>query len=60
MRPRDYHVKEHKKVYQKEMSKVTLLLVLGHLSSKQTVTFEFETRDYGNFFSGEAKEKLNY
>ena len=50
-------MKEHKKVYQKEMSKVTLLLVLGHLSSKQTGTFEFETSDYEKFFSGEAKEK---
>ena len=32
-----YHVKEHKKLSQKRVSKVTLHFVLGQLSSKQTV-----------------------
>ena len=33
-----YHVKEHKKLAQKLVSKVTLHFVWGHLSKKQTVT----------------------
>ena len=33
----DYHVKEHKKLYQKQMSKVALHFVWGHLLRKQTV-----------------------
>ena len=32
-----YHVKEHKKLGQKLVSKVTLHFVWGHLSKKQTV-----------------------
>ena len=32
-----YHVKEHIKLYQKHMSKVTLHFVWGHISKKQTV-----------------------
>ena len=32
-----YHVKEHKKLSQKLVSKVTLHFVWGHLSKKQTV-----------------------
>ena len=32
-----YHVKEHEKLYQKQVSKVTLHFVWGHLSKKQTV-----------------------
>ena len=34
---RGYHVKEHKKLDQKLVSKVTLHFVQGHLSRKQTV-----------------------
>ena len=32
-----YHVKEHKKLGQKQVSKVTLHFVRSHLSKKQTV-----------------------
>ena len=32
-----YHVKEHRKLYQKQVSKVTLHFVWGHISKKQTV-----------------------
>ena len=34
-----YQVKEHKKVVQKHVSKVTLHFIWGHLSSIQTVTY---------------------
>jgi len=39
---RGYHVKEHKKVVQKHVSKVTLHFVWGHLSRKQTVFCKHE------------------
>ena len=32
-----YHVKEHGKLYQKQVLNVTLHLVWGHLAEKQTV-----------------------
>ena len=35
---RGYHVKEHKKPDQKQVSKVTLHFVWGHLSRKRTVS----------------------
>ena len=35
---RGYHLKEHKKLYQKLVSKVMLHFVWGHLSRKQTVS----------------------
>ena len=34
---RGYHVKEHEKLGQRQVSKVTLHFVWGHLSRKQTV-----------------------
>ena len=33
-----YHVKEHKKLGQKQVSKVTLHFIWGHLSKNQTVS----------------------
>ena len=39
-----YHVKEHKKLYQKLVSKVTLHFVWSHLSKKQTVKEEFREK----------------
>ena len=35
-----YHVKEHKKLGHKEVSKVTLRFVWGHLSKQQTLLHE--------------------
>ena len=53
-----HHVKEHKKLYQKQVSKVTLHFVWGHLTRKQTVhcigtkydQFDFTLNEQSNPF----------
>ena len=44
---RGYHVKEHKKLSQKQVSKVTLHFVWGQLSRKQTVAQYFAQTGIG-------------
>ena len=48
-----YHMKEHKNLYQKLVSKVTLHFVLGHLLRKQTVLHSEHVK-YVSLFQGKS------